>query len=170
MDPSRLVPAVRAAVWSIDNQLPLARIRTMDQMMASASADERFRTFVLTCFGALGLLLAVVGVYGVMSHAVSQRAHEMGVRAALGARPRDVVALVMREALTLALGGLAIGLAAALAVTTATEKLLFGVQPKDVPTFAGAALILTAAALLASWIPARRAARIDPLSAIREER
>jgi putative ABC transport system permease protein len=170
LDPSQLVTAVRTAVWSIDSQLPLARIRTMDQMMRNASADVRFRTFVLSCFGALGLLLAVVGVYGVMSHAVSQRAHEMGVRAALGARPRDVIALVMRDALRLALFGLAIGLAAALATTTAAEKLLFGVQPKDVPTFAGAALILTAAALLASWLPARRAARIDPLSAIRDER
>ena len=166
--PENTVPAIREAVWSIDRDLPLARIRTMDGIMSETVAGPRFRTFVLTCFGMLGLVLALVGVYGVMSYAVSQRAHEMGVRAALGARPADLVKLVLTDAGWLAGIGVAIGIAGALAVTTATEKLLFGVTPKDPVTFVSVAVLLSAAALIASWIPARRASRVDPLSVIRD--
>lgn len=140
----------------------------MDDIMSEAAADPRFRTFILSSFGILGLVLAVVGVYGVMSYAVSQRAHELGVRAALGARPADLVALVLKDAGLLAAGGIVIGIATALAVTTFTERLLFGVTPKDPVTFVGVTLVLSAAALLASWIPARRAARVDPLTVIRD--
>jgi putative ABC transport system permease protein len=165
--PSAVIPAIRDAVWSIDRELPLARIRLMDEIMSAAAADPRFRTFVLSCFGVLGLVLAIVGVYGVTSYAVSQRTHEMGVRAALGARPSDLMRLVLRDSGSLAVLGIAIGLAAALAVTTATEKLLFGVTPRDPLTLLSVALLLGSAALCASWFPARRAARVDPLRAIR---
>ena len=168
VSPQTLVPAVRGAVWSIDRELALARIRTMDEIMAAASANPRFRTFVLTCFGALGLLLALVGVYGVMSYAVSQRAHEMGVRAALGARPGDLLSLVLKDAAFLAGAGIALGVAGALAATTVTRTLLFGVTPTDPATFVIVAVLLAATALVASWLPARRAARVDPLSVIRD--
>jgi putative ABC transport system permease protein len=168
IEPEAVTAAARDAVWSIDRELPLALVRTMDELRASASADPTFRTYLLGSFGALGLLLALVGVYGVMSYAVSQRAHEMGVRAALGARPRDLVALVLRDAATLAALGIGIGIAGAFAVTSLTEKLLFGVTPRDPATFAGVAVLLGAAALLASWIPARRAGRSDPLGVLRD--
>jgi putative ABC transport system permease protein len=168
LSPQAMVPSIREAVWSIDRELPLARIRTMDEIMSAAAAFPRFRTFLLTCFGALGLVLALVGVYGVMSYAVSQRAHEMGVRAALGARPADLLTLVLKDAGVLAALGVIVGIAGALAVTTVTQKLLFGVTPKDPATFVVVSLALTSAALLASWLPARRAARADPLSAIRD--
>ena len=168
IEPAAVAPAARDAVWSIDRELPLALIRTMDEMMTAASADPTFRIYLLGSFGALGLLLALIGVYGVMSYAVAQRAHEMGVRAALGARPRDLMTLVMRDAGRLAIAGIALGIVGALAVTSLAQKLLFGVTPKDPATFVGVAVLLSAAALLASWIPARRAARISPLTAIRE--
>jgi putative ABC transport system permease protein len=167
VDPAAVVSAVREAIWSIDRELPVARVRTMDQLLATATSDSTFRTFVLTCFGMLGLVLAIVGVYGVMSYAVSQRAHEMGVRAALGAAPRDLVLLVLRDAGTLAAVGVALGLVGALAVTRGTEKLLFGVTPQDPGTFLSVAMVLAGVVLLASWIPARRAGRVDPLEVVR---
>jgi putative ABC transport system permease protein len=166
--PQSAVPAVREAVWSIDRDLPLAQVRTMDDIMSEAAAHPRFRTFILSSFGILGLVLAVVGVYGVMSYAVSQRGHELGVRAALGARPVDLVMLVLRDAALLAGIGVAVGIAGALAVTTLTEKMLFGVTSKDPVTFVAVTVVLSSAALLASWVPARRAARVDPLSVIRD--
>jgi putative ABC transport system permease protein len=167
--PMAVLPSIKQAVWSIDRDLPLARVRTMDQIMSEGSADPRFRTFVLACFGALGLLLALVGVYGVMSYAVAQRAHELGVRAALGARRGDLLALVLHDAARLAALGVVIGLAGAMAATSALERLLFGVTPKDPWTFGAVAFLVAWAALLASWIPARRAARADPLAAMREQ-
>ena len=168
VEPGTMVSAAREAVWSIDRELPLAQVRTMDQLMTQASADPTFRTYLLGSFGALGLLLALVGVYGVMSYAVTQRAHEMGIRAALGARPRDLVALIMKDAGRLAAAGIVIGIAGALAVTSVAEKLLFGVTPRDPATFVVVAGLLSAAALVASWIPARRAGRSDPLGALRD--
>ena len=168
LDPASIVPAAREAVWAVDRELPLARVRTMDEIMAEASADPTFRTYLLGSFGALGLVLALIGVYGVMSYAVTQRAHEMGVRAALGARPADLVILILKDAGWLAAIGVTLGTGSALAVTTTIEKLLFGVTPRDPITFVGVAVLLSMAALLASWIPARRASRVDPLSVIRD--
>ena len=165
--PESVIPLINQAVWSIDRDLPLARIRTMDEIMENSAAGPRFRTFVLTCFGVLGLLLALVGVYGVMSYAVAQRTHELGVRAALGARPADLMRLVLKDSGWLAAAGVAIGMAAALAVTSAMEKLLFGVTPRDPLTLICVAVLLASAALGASWIPARRASRADPLTTMR---
>jgi putative ABC transport system permease protein len=165
--PESVVALINQAVWSIDRDLPLARLRTMDEIMERAAAGPRFRTFVLTCFGVLGLILALVGVYGVMSYAVAQRTHELGVRAALGARPADLMTLVLKDSGWLAAAGVAIGTVAALAVTSAMEKLLFGVTPRDPLTLISVAGLLAAAALGASWLPARRASRADPLTTMR---
>ncbi len=164
--PASLAGAVRDAVWSIDRDLPLERLRTMDQLVAQASAEPRFRTAILGGFGVIGLALALIGVYGLMSYAVTQRTHEMGVRSALGARRRDLVALVLKDAAVLAGIGIAAGLAGSFAVTRVSSTLLYGVSATDPLTFAATALLLAAAALLASWIPARRASRVNPTTAL----
>ena len=163
-----MIATVRDAVWSIDRELPIARVRTMDQMLGEASADSRFRAYLLGAFGALGLILAVVGVYGVMAYAVAQRARELGVRAALGARPKDLVALVVRDAGLLAAAGVMLGLVGAWTLTGLTQKLLFQVTARDPATFAVTAAALGSAALLASWLPARRAGRTDPIEVLRQ--
>jgi predicted permease len=168
VDPAHLAGAVNEAVWSIDRDLPLARVRTMAQLMGEASADSRFRAYLLGTFGALGLILAIVGVYGVMAYAVAQRARELGVRAALGARPTDLVGLVVKDAGVLAGAGVLIGLLGAWMLTGLTQKLLFQVTPRDPGTFLVTALAMAAAALLASWLPARRAGRTDPIGALKQ--
>ena len=136
--------------------------------MAQASGDSRFRTFVLAGFGILGLVLALVGVYGVMAYTVSQRLRELGIRAALGARQSDLLSLVLKDAGVLTAAGVAIGLAGAFFTTRVTETLLFGVSPKDPATFVIVAALLIVAALIASWLPARRAAHVDPMTALRD--
>jgi putative ABC transport system permease protein len=166
--PGSVITQVRDAVWSIDRELPIARVRTMDQMLGEASADSRFRAYLLGAFGALGLVLAVVGVYGVMSYAVAQRARELGVRAALGARPSDLVRLVVKDAGVLSVAGVLLGLFGAWALTGLTQTLLFQVSPRDPTTFAATALVLAAAALIASWLPARRAGRADPIGVLKQ--
>jgi ABC-type antimicrobial peptide transport system permease subunit len=168
VDPSRLVGSVNETVWSIDRELPVARTRTMEQVLGEAAAGSRFRTYLLGAFGGLGLLLAVIGVYGVMAYAVAQRARELGVRAALGARPRDLVGLVVRDAGLLTAAGVIVGLLGAWMLTGLTQKMLYQVTPRDPVTFAVTALILAGAALLASWLPARSAGRIDPIGALRQ--
>lgn len=167
-DASGLMTAARESVWSIDRDLPLLRMRTMDEAMTEAAADPRLRTFVLGCFGLLGLLLATVGVYGVMAYAVTQRSHELGVRAALGARPGDLVRLVVKESGMLVAVGIVTGVGGALALTQFTQALLFEVTPRDPLTFVATAAILSIAAILASWLPARRAGRTDPISVMRQ--
>ena len=129
-DPSGLVGSVNDAVWSIDRELPIARMRTVQQLMGEASADSRFRAHLLGAFGALGLILAVIGVYGVMAYAVTQRARELGVRAALGARPADLIGLVIKDAGFLAVVGVVLGLIGAWWLTGLTQKLLFEVTPR----------------------------------------
>lgn len=166
--PASIVPAVRSAVWSIDANLPLKRIRTMEELMSRAAADSRFRTVVLSGFGGLGLLLALVGVYGVTSYAVSQRTHEMGVRAALGAQRRDLVGLVLKDAGGLVAAGVGLGLIGAFVFTRLAGSLLFGIAPRDPLTFAAAAILLGGTAAVAGWLPARRVSRVSPLVALRD--
>jgi putative ABC transport system permease protein len=168
VDPSSLVGSINEAVWSIDRELPIARLRTMDQLLGEASADSRFRAYLLGAFGGLGLLLAIIGVYGVMAYAVAQRARELGVRAALGARPNDLVGLVVKDAGLLAATGVIAGLLGAWMLTGLTQKLLFQVTPRDPLTFIVTATVLAGAALLASWLPARRAGRTDPIGVLRQ--
>jgi putative ABC transport system permease protein len=168
-DPLSLAAAVRGEVWQVDKDLPLFRVRTMERVVLLAVAGQRLNMLLLTIFAALALVLAAVGIYGVMSYATAQRTHELGIRLALGAQTRDVLWLVARQGLALVLAGVALGLVAALALTHVLQNLLFGVNATDPATFAGITLLLISVACIASLIPARRATRVDPLRALRHD-
>jgi putative ABC transport system permease protein len=169
VDPLSLVAAVRREVSAVDREQPVFNIRSLEQVMADSVSRQRFQTLLLGAFAATALLLAAIGVYGVVSYSVSQRTGEIGIRMALGARPRDVLRLVIGQGLTLTVLGLVLGLAGALGLTRLMAGLLFGVSAKDPLTFCVTALLLTAVALLAALVPARRATKVDPLAAIRNE-
>jgi ABC-type antimicrobial peptide transport system permease subunit len=141
----------------------------MEQRLAESVAPRRFQMLLFGAFATLALALAAVGVYGVISHSVSRRAHEIGVRMALGARPRQVLLMVIKQGMSLALVGIAIGLAAALALTRVMKNLLFNVSPIDPATLALITLLLALVTLIACYIPARRATKVDPLIALRSE-
>jgi len=169
VDPSSLAPAVRNVIKSVDSEVPLAQISTLEQQMAAARAQLRFRTTLIALFAALALILACIGIYGVISYSVAQRTHEIGIRLALGAQSRDVLRLVAQQGLKLTLAGVGCGLIASLALTRLMRQLLFEVRPTDPLTFAGTAILLAGVALLACYVPARRATKIDPLVALRHE-
>jgi putative ABC transport system permease protein len=168
-EPMALAPAIRNQVLALDKDQPVFLIRTMEQVRAQSVLAPRFAAVALGLFAALALILAMVGIYGVMSYAIAARTHELGIRLALGARPLDVLMLALKQGLTLTLAGVAIGLAAAFAMTRLMSELLFEVSATDPLTFAGTALLLTLVALLACWIPARRATKVDPMEALRHE-
>ncbi|HEV3469201.1 MAG TPA: ABC transporter permease [Pyrinomonadaceae bacterium] len=168
-DPAALAPAVQKAVREVDRSRAAANVKTMEQLLAESVAQPRFYTQLLTLFAGVALLLAAVGVYGVMSYAVTQRTHEIGVRVALGAEGRDVIRMIVGQGMLLAVGGLAAGLVASLALTRVMSKLLYGVSATDPATFAGVTLLLALTALLACLVPARRATRVDPMEALRYE-
>jgi len=168
-DPMKRVAAIKDEVQALDQDLPLTGIKTMDQYLSDSIANPRFQSRVLTLFAAIALLLAAVGLYGVMSYAVAQRTHEIGVRVALGARSSDVLKLVVGKGLRLTLIGIAIGLVAAVALTRLLASLLFGVSTTDPATFIIIALPLISVALLACYLPARRATKVDPMVALRYE-
>ena len=168
-DPLAMSSAVRAAVQSIDKDQPVANVASMEQILSSSVGEPRFRTLLFSVFAALALVLAGVGIYGVMSYTVARRTHEIGIRMALGARPGDTVKLVVGEGLTLALIGVAVGLAGAFGLTRLMSSLLFGVSATDPLTFAVIAVLLTGVAAAACYIPARRATRVDPMTALRCE-
>ena len=167
--PLSLAAAVRGAVHQLDPDLPVARIETLSQIVSASIAQPRFYTTLLTAFASTALLLAALGLFGVISVGVSQRTREIGVRMALGARSRDVLELVLREAATLAVVGVAIGLAAALALSRTLSSLLFNLSPRDPVAFAAAPLVLLLTAVVAALLPARRAAHVDPIEALRSE-
>jgi putative ABC transport system permease protein len=168
-NPMTLLPAVRAAVASIDRDVPVFGVETLDDMVATQVASQRFNTALLAAFAVLALLLAVVGIYGVMAYAVGQRTHEIGIRMALGALPENVMRMILAQGARLAILGVVLGLGAGISLTRVLRSLLFEVTPTDPMTFAVGALILFAAALAACWLPARRATRVDPLIALRFE-
>jgi putative ABC transport system permease protein len=168
-DVATLIPAVREAVRQIEPDQPIYNVQTMDQIVSDAVARPRFSMLLLACFATAALLLAALGIYGVLADSVAQRTREIGLRMALGARRRDVVRLVVGQGMSLTAAGIGAGTIAALGLTQALRSLLFGVSPTDPPTLAGVAAILVAVALVACVVPARRATRIDPLEAIRYE-
>jgi putative ABC transport system permease protein len=167
-DPQNLSRDVRNAVWSIDRDVPLAKVRTMEQVLAESVAQPRFYTFLLGVFAVIALILASVGIYGVISYSVAQRRHELGLRIALGAQPRNVLWLVMAQGLKLVLVGVFIGVFVALASVRVINSLLHGVSPTDLTTFVLVPLVLVGVALLACLVPASRATRVDPMIALRD--
>jgi len=168
-DPRRYVSAVRACVGAVDRDQPVTAIKTIEEVLEAAAARPRFTTWLLGSLAATALLLSLVGIYGVIASSVTQRTQEMGVRMALGAQRTDILRLVMRQGATLAAAGIAIGVAASLALTRLLATLLYHVSVTDPPTFAAASALFLAVALLATYVPARRAIRVDPSVALRFE-
>jgi putative ABC transport system permease protein len=169
VDPATMAPALRRAIWSVESETPITDVLTMDQLVALSVAEPRYQAILLGSFGALGLILAMVGIYGVISYAVSQRTREFGVRMALGAQPGNILRMVVREGMLLVMAGIALGVGGALALGRVLQSLLFEVKPTDPTTFMGVAILLTLVALAACWIPARRAMRVEPMEALRYE-
>jgi putative ABC transport system permease protein len=167
--PLSYAAAVRREMLSLDRQQPIRNVRTMEEVVAKSISPQRFHMSLLALFGGIGLALASVGIYGVMAYTVSQRTREIGIRMALGAQLRDVLLMVLGHGMKLTVIGAAIGLAASFALTRALKTLLFGVTPTDLLTFAAVSIALMAMALLASYLPARRATKVDPLIALRYE-
>ncbi len=165
-DPMAMTNAVRSAVWSVDPEQPMWKIYTMDFMVNRSLGQPKFLMSLMTAYSALALLLAAVGLYGVMAYSVTQRATEIGVRMALGAQSRDVMGLVLRRGLRLTVIGLVLGMVASLALGSSVRSLLYGVQSSDPATLIGAAVVLATVALLASYVPARRATQANPVTVL----
>ncbi|HYE76038.1 MAG TPA: FtsX-like permease family protein, partial [Blastocatellia bacterium] len=169
IEPSALAQSVRAAVLEVDRNQPIFDIKPLRQIVLDSIALKRLALLLLSIFAAVALLLAASGIYGVMAYSVTQRTHEIGIRMALGAQVGDVLRLVIKQGLHLALGGVAIGLLASLALTRLLKALLFGVSASDPLTFTLITLLLVSVAILACYLPARRATKVDPLIALRSE-
>jgi putative ABC transport system permease protein len=172
-DPNKVLPGVQAKIAQIDPTLPLFQVRTLDNIMWEAVARPRFLAVILTCFAALALLLAAVGIYGVMSHTVQQRTHEIGLRVALGAQPKQVALMVLKQAGKLVLFGVVVGIALSIGLEYALGKplhaLFYGERLAEPVLLALVGLGVTASAILATWIPVRRATRVEPTVALRSE-
>jgi putative ABC transport system permease protein len=169
VEPMNLTNAIRQEVWAIDRGVPITDARTMEQILAAVTSQPRFNTILLGIFAAVALILAGVGIYGVLSYSVTQRTREIGIRIALGARRGDVLRLVVKQGMLLALLGVAIGLAASFALTRLMTGLLYEVSATDPGTFALIAVILALVAFVACYLPARRATKVDPMVALRCE-
>jgi putative ABC transport system permease protein len=168
-DPAGLASALRVAVWTIDSQLAVAQMQTMDQVISDSTTPRRFNLFLLAGFALLALILSAIGIYGVIAYSVVCRVHEIGIRMALGAQHRDVIRLVVGQGLLLLAIGIVVGILGALALTRSLASLLYGIRPADPITFVCVVVILAGVALLASYIPARRATKVDPMIALRYE-
>ena len=169
VDPNAMLSVVRSEIAALDPTQAITRVATMDELVATHLAQPRFSAVLLNWLSGLALLLAAVGIYGVLAYSVAQRTGEFGVRLVLGARGSDILKLVIGQGLRLVVAGLLIGLVASSVLTRLLEKLLFGVSTTDPLTFGVVALMLTAVALLACWLPARRATKVDPMIALRHE-
>ena len=169
LDPSTLAPAIAREVRALDGNLPLSELKTMDDRVADAMWRTRIGAWLLSSFAALALLLTAIGIFGVMAQTVAQRTAEIGIRMALGARPRDVLGLVLRRAAVVTAAGIVIGAAVALLLTRLLAALLYGVESGDPATFVSVAVLLGVIALVAGYIPARRATRVDAIAALRAE-
>jgi putative ABC transport system permease protein len=168
-DPMNLTSAVRDQVRAVDQDQPISNVNTMAELLSRTVAQPRFNLYLLAIFAGIALLLAAVGIYGVMSFIVTQRTHEIGVRVALGAQARDVINLVVRQGMTLTLIGVATGILGALALTRLIRNLLFEVSATDPITYSSIAILIMGVALLACYLPARRATKVDPIVALRQE-
>jgi ABC-type antimicrobial peptide transport system permease subunit len=164
-----LINEVQQAAWSVDSNLPVAELHTLDHYYMRSMARTSFTLVMLSLAGGMALLLGIVGLYGVIAYSVSQRTHEFGIRMALGAQKRDVLKLILTQGMSLTLIGVGIGIAGAFALTHFLSSLLYGVKPDDPLTFAAVALLLIVVAFFAGYIPARRAAKVDPMIALRYE-
>ena len=168
-DAASIAPAARQVIQQLDSEQPVADVRTMESLLADSVARARFSTLLLTVFAVIALVLAAVGIYGVMSYAVTQRTHEIGIRMAMGAQAIDVLKLIVKKGLTLTMCGVGIGLGAAFALTQIMSSLLYGVSATDPLTFGAISVLLALVALLACYLPARRATKVDPMIALRYE-
>jgi putative ABC transport system permease protein len=168
-DAMALAASVRAAIQAIDPTLPVPRARTLDEVVGASLTQRRFNMTLLMVFAAIALALAVAGIYGTVAYAVAQRTQEIGIRVALGATTGEVLRLVLVDALKPVVGGLALGMVAALALTSALERLVYGISTTDTVTFVTLPLLLGVIAMIASWLPALRATRVDPMIALRAD-
>jgi len=168
-DPATMITRIEDAIRAVDPQQTFTGASTLDDVVGEAVARPRLLTVLLGLFGAMGLILGALGIYGVLSYIVTQRMREIGVRVALGARTGDVLMMFVGRGLRLAAVGVAVGLIAAAALTRLMQSVLYGITPTDPMTFAAVGVGLLAVAALASWLPARRAARVDPMVALRAE-
>jgi predicted permease len=166
-DPGRLIPAVRREVSKIDKDQPITGAQTLEQLVANATAQRRFSMLLLTAFSATALILAIVGIYGALAYSVAQRTAELGVRMALGADRADILTMVVRQGLSLALAGVVLGVAGAMLLTRVMSSMLYKVSAGDPATFVLSAALFLAVASLASYLPARRATQVDPTEALR---
>jgi putative ABC transport system permease protein len=168
-DPTSVTSAAQSVVWSVNKDVPLANVSTMQELIANSVQRRKFSTLLLTMFAAVAMLLAAIGLYGVMSYSVAQRTHEIGIRMALGARRPDVLALVVKQGMALALIGIGAGAVLSLAMTRLISKMLFGITATDPQTFVAVSALLGTVAFLANYLPARRASKVDPMVALRYE-
>jgi putative ABC transport system permease protein len=168
-DPAALTPVVRSEIQAVDKDQPIHNVRVMDEVLSESVAPRRLSMVLFGLFAGVALALSMVGIYGVMSYAVTQRTHEIGIRMALGAQTGDVLKLVVMQGMLLVVIGIAIGLIAALALSRVMKSLLYDVSATDPATFVAISLLLLGVALLANFVPARRASKVDPMIALRYE-
>ena len=168
-NPKQLTQELQRAVWTLDKNQPVTNVRTLTEVMSASTAQRRFQTLLLMVFAFVAVSLTTIGVFGVLSHSVTQRTGELGIRMALGAQPSQIVGLILRQAAGLIAAGTVLGIVGAIGLTRYVQSLLFEVGSHDATTHASAVALLVAAALLAAWIPARRGARVDPVVALRNE-
>jgi ABC-type antimicrobial peptide transport system permease subunit len=169
LSPEMIVPSLRKVVQQQDADLPMINVRTQEQQIAATTQQERIFVAMTSSFGMLALALSSVGIYGVMAYSVANRTNEIGIRLALGAQPHQVLAMILREATWVSLAGIAVGLVAALVLARLIKSMLYGLQPADPICLISGALLLIAVGLAASWLPARRAASVQPMEALRHE-